>query len=233
MTADRAKLATVYRFFSGTGLSYDRVVVVCTCGLDPHWKNMIIDRIPDDSLRILDQACGTGILTLDIARKFPGAEIVGVELRDEYLSLARKKVESAGLERVRFELGLAEDVTPEGSFDCITSSYLAKYADLEQLTANARKMLRPGGMMILHDFTRPAGPGFLSLWHAYFQLLRTVGGRIWPEWRTVFQELPEFICRSTWVPETVAALRKNDFREVSVEPLFFGTSAIITARRPA
>ncbi len=232
MAKGRTKIYVVYRFFSGTGFSYDLVVVICTCGLDKQWKKRIIEEIPESSSRILDQGCGTGILTMDIARKFPGSEIVGVELRDEYLCLARKKALSAGKKNIQFLLGRAEEVIPDGVFDCITSSYLAKYADLPALAANARKMLRPGGIFILHDFTIPSNPLFFSLWNVYFLLLRTLGSKIWPEWRTVFHELQEFLRRSTWTTEAFAALKKNDFRDISIKPLTLGASAIIMARKP-
>ena len=232
MAANHSKLEVVYRFFSGNGSSYDLVATICTCGLDKYWKRRILAEIPAHSARILDQACGTGILTMKIARQFPGCEVIGVELRDEYLDLAKEKARVTGLKNVQFVLGRAEDVIPEGEHDCITSSYLAKYADLGILIANAREMLRAGGLIIMHDFTLPSRPVFQFLWQAYFVLLRTIGSRIWPEWRTVFHELPEFLRQSTWVPEVLAALREQAFCDISIKSLTFGTSAIVTARRP-
>jgi demethylmenaquinone methyltransferase/2-methoxy-6-polyprenyl-1,4-benzoquinol methylase len=232
MTANRSKLDIVNRFFSGTGSSYDRVVVICTCGLDKYWKKKIIAKIPAYSARILDQGCGTGILTLEIARAFPGCEVTGVELRDEYLDLAREKARSIGIKNVRFILGRAEDVMPEGGFDCITSSYLAKYADLGALILNAGKMLRPDGLVIIHDFTCPSNHVFGSIWHAYLRILKIVGGRVWPEWRTVFHELPEFLRQSTWLPETLYALEEHAFIDITSEPLTFGASFVVTARKP-
>lgn len=232
LSSNRSRLDVVYRFFSGTGFSYDRVVVICTFGFDKLWKKRIVAEIPENPALVLDQGCGTGILTMDIARRFPRCEVVGVELRDEYLSLAREKAASAGVENIRFLLGRAEDVTPGGSFDCVVSSYLAKYAELETLAANARKMLRPGGVVIMHDFTCPSNQVYLLIWRAHFRLLRALGAILWPEWRTVFNELPEFICRSAWVSEVRAALEENAFCDISIKSLTFGASAIITARRP-
>jgi demethylmenaquinone methyltransferase/2-methoxy-6-polyprenyl-1,4-benzoquinol methylase len=232
MGANLSKPDVVQRFFSGTGCSYDRVAVICTCGFDRYWKKRILAAIPPHSGRILDQACGTGILTLEIARAFPNCRVTGVELRDEYLAIAREKARSAGIENVDFLLGRAEDVKPAGEYDCITSSYLAKYAELGLLIANAARMLRPGGLIIMHDFTCPAHPLFRALWHAYFRLLRTVGGRIWPEWRTVFRELPQFLRESMWLPETLAALREHAFCDITSESLTLGTAAIVTARKP-
>ena len=232
MVAKFSKLEIVYRFFTGTGSSYDRVVSVCTCGLDKCWKKRIIAKIPANPTRILDQASGTGILTFGIARAFPGCEVTGVELREEYLQPAREKARSQGASNVKFIQGRAEDVMPEGEFDCITSSYLAKYADLGALIANAEKLLSADGLIIIHDFTWPSNPLFLIAWHAWFGLLRKVGGRVWPEWGTVFRELPEFLRLSSWLPETLAALRQHSFRDITVESLTFGASAVVTARKP-
>jgi demethylmenaquinone methyltransferase/2-methoxy-6-polyprenyl-1,4-benzoquinol methylase len=231
MKTNLSKLEVVNRFFSGTGFSYDQVVTVCTCGFDRYWKKKIISKIPANPAYVLDQACGTGILTLAIARKFPDCEVTGVELRDEYLDIAKEKARSAGIENVRFILGRAEHVMPDGEYDCITSSYLAKYAELPLLIANANKLLRPGGLIILHDFTYPANPVFLAIWDAFFRLLRTVGKRIYPEWRTVFQELPAFLKQSSWLTEAITLLNAHGFSDIESKSLTFGTAAIITARK--
>jgi demethylmenaquinone methyltransferase/2-methoxy-6-polyprenyl-1,4-benzoquinol methylase len=232
MATNLSRLEAVYRFFSGTGISYDRVATICTLGFDTYWKKKIIQRIPRHPVRIMDQACGTGILTIRIARTFPDCEIVGVELRAEYLDIARDKVRALGLRNVHFILGRAEDVVLEGDFDCITSSYLAKYAELGILIRNAGKMLRPGGVFVMHDFTYPSNLLFLSLWRAHFVLLRVLGTRIYPEWRTVFHELPTFLRSTGWLSDSTAFLEGNSFSHVTRESLTFGTSAIVTATKP-
>lgn len=232
MALNLSKREVVHRFFSGTGSSYDQVAAVCTCGFDSYWKEKILERIPSRPVRIIDQACGTGILTIKIARAFPDCKVIGVELRDEYLSIARSKARASGIRNIEFILGRAEEVVPEGSYDCITSSYLAKYAELESLIGNARKLLRPGGLVIIHDFTYPSNPVFQSLWRAYFAILRRVGSRVYPEWGTVFDELPAFLRQTTWVPECLTLLRENAFCNPTSESFTFGTSAIVTGRKP-
>ena len=226
-----SRLETVHRFFSGTGLSYDRVAAVCTWGVDLYWKRRILAAIPGRPKRLLDQACGTGILTLDIARRFPDCEVTGVELRREYLDLARGKARAAGIENVRFLLGRAEDVLLEEEVDCITSSYLAKYAELPLLLENARRMLRPGGRLILHDFTYPGGRLFRFLWQVHFRLLQTAGSRLFPEWRTVFFELPDFLRETRWLPETLEGLERFSFEHIRCTPLTFGAATLVTADR--
>ncbi len=231
MSANLTKLEVVDRFFSGTGFSYDQVAALCTCGFDRCWKKRIIAQIPARPGRIIDQACGTGILTFKIARRFPDCQIIGVELRNEYLDIARRKARTAGIRNVDFIPGRAEDVVLEGGCDCITSSYLAKYAELGSLIANAKKMLRPGGLIIMHDFTYPGNPIFLSFWRAYFQILRRLGAAIFPEWRTVFNELPAFLRQTRWVSESLSAMKDNGFSDITLESLTFGASAILTAKK--
>jgi demethylmenaquinone methyltransferase/2-methoxy-6-polyprenyl-1,4-benzoquinol methylase len=231
MAANLPKLAMAHRFFAGTASSYDQVAVLCTLGFDRRWKRRLIDKIPCRPHRILDQACGTGILTIEIARRFPSSEIIGVELRDEYLAVAKEKARALQIGNVHFILGRAEDVVLHGDFDCITSSYLAKYADLEVLLARAGKMLRPGGLIIMHDFTCPSRRLCRSAWQTHLAVLCLLGSKIYPEWRTAFCELAAFLRDTCWVTESIALLGENGFRNIEAETLTFGTAAIVTARK--
>ncbi|MFQ5842012.1 MAG: class I SAM-dependent methyltransferase, partial [Thermodesulfobacteriota bacterium] len=210
---------------------YDWIVNLWTVGFDFLWKKRILAKIPERPTRILDQACGTGILTFKIAQKFPLCQVIGVELRDEYLSIAKKKAEALKIANCRFILGRAEDVLLKDKLDCITSSYLAKYAELDTLIGNAKRMLRHGGLLVMHDFTYPRNHVFAWIWKHYFKLMQTVGSWKYPHWKTVFYELPEFIRKTEWVTDLVRLLRENAFRDITGESLTFGTSAIVTARK--
>lgn len=223
--------ALAHRFFSGTGTTYDVMVNLGTIGFDRWWKKKIVDRIPAASRRILDQACGTGILTFKIARRFPECRIVGIELHAEYILIAAEKAAARHLNNVAFIVGRAEDVFLNAGFDCITSSYLAKYAEIGKLVQNAKQMLRDGGLLIVHDFTYPPGRRFARLWEFYFRILQTAGSRKYPQWRTVFYELPQLLRSTGWVAELIENLQKNSFADITLDPLTWGTSALVTARR--
>jgi demethylmenaquinone methyltransferase/2-methoxy-6-polyprenyl-1,4-benzoquinol methylase len=221
----------VRRFFSGTGPNYDFMVNLCTLGFDRCWKKEILEKIPEGSIRILDQACGTGILTFKIARKFPRSRVIGVDLLEEYLSIAKEKARRQNAENVEFILGRAEDVLLHGDFDCITSSYLAKYAKLGSLTRNVRKMLRSGGVLVMHDFTYPPNHAFAHLWEFYFRILQSAGRWNYPQWLAILVGLPRLLRETQWVTELVRFLKENAFSDISVQSLTFGTSAIVTAKK--
>jgi demethylmenaquinone methyltransferase/2-methoxy-6-polyprenyl-1,4-benzoquinol methylase len=223
-------VALAHRFFSGTGASYDHIVNWCTFGVDRWWKKKIMRAVPAGPVRIVDQACGTGILTFKLATSFPQARVIGVELREEYLTIAKQKAAALHLDNVDLILGRAEEVYLR-NIDCITSSYLAKYAEIPRLICNASMMLRKGGCLIVHDFIYPPDPAFARIWEIYFKLLQTMGRRGYPAWETVFEELPLLLRRTRWPAELSEALREYAFTEIVFTPMTLGTSAMIVARK--
>jgi demethylmenaquinone methyltransferase/2-methoxy-6-polyprenyl-1,4-benzoquinol methylase len=98
--------------------------------------------------------------------------------------------------------------------------------------ATAWQILRPGGVMVMHDFTYPANPLCRQLWRLYFGLMSMVAERVYPEWRTVFRELPDFLRQSPWLPESIAALEKQGFCDIRSQSLTWGAAAIVSARKP-
>lgn len=221
----------VERFFSGTGGSYDFMVNLATLGGDRRWKRQIVAAIPADAGRVLDLACGTGISTLAIARARPECRVVGVELRDEYLDIARGKVAKLGFEGIEFVQSRAEDYVSEEPFDCIVSSYLAKYADLPRLVKNARTQLAEGGLFLMHDFSFPSDPRMARLWRLQFRALQIIGTPLFPAWRDIFFDLPNLIERSRWREELEESLHDNGYSNIDRRELSAHGSAMITARR--
>ncbi|MBI3608986.1 MAG: class I SAM-dependent methyltransferase [Nitrospirae bacterium] len=231
----------VERFFRGTGSTYDFMVHAATFGIDRLWKRRMV-RIVRERVgtprAILDLACGTGLSTFAFARANPNCRIVGVELRDEYLQRARAKCRGGRYPNVEFVLSRAEAFETTERFDVVSGSYLAKYADLpplvEQLVGaqHAVPLLVPGGLFMMHDFTLPPHRAALAVWRAYFWLLQTIGSRLFPSWKAIYEGLPELIQRTRWTSELTALLRERGFQDVTFEWQTLWGSAIVTARSP-
>ncbi|MEW6683190.1 MAG: class I SAM-dependent methyltransferase [Nitrospirota bacterium] len=234
MTSD-PRLDLVERFFRGTGSTYDFMVRVATLGFDPAWKRRMV-RIAREQKgepgAILDLACGTGISTFAFSRAFPRARVVGVELRDEYLQRARAKLAAAPDPRIQFVLSRAEDFATDQRFDVVAASYLAKYADLPVLVDRVVGWLKPGGLLMMHDFTLPPNRLALGVWRAYFRMLQTLGSKIFPPWKAIYDGLPELIERTRWTSQLQELLRQRRFSDVRFEWQTLGGSAIVTALAP-
>lgn len=211
-------------FFDSTASSYDRVVNFATFGQDNLWKNEILSKVRGNS--ILDLACGTGILTRLIAQKFPQSSIVGVDITENYLKVARQN--SRQLQNVLFVHQDAEKLELNQKFDCIVSSYIPKYCDAQALIKSCIKHLSPHGIIILHDFSYPKNSLIQMLWERYFHLLQFVGHFI-PRWKAAFFELPKLIRSSKWIDDYTLEMKKEGF-DVALKHHTFGCSCIITAQ---
>lgn len=222
-------IETAHRFFAGTASTYDLCVDLCTLGMDRWWKKKILRKVPGAPGHMLDQACGTGILTLLLARSFTSCRITGVDLHREYLDLAARKARALGLKNVHWVQGRAEEVIFREQYDFITSSYLAKYADMDLLVQGAGKMLRQGGVLAVHDFSYPRSRFLSGALGIYFRIMRTSGSRAFPQWKIVFNELEAFLKQSRWVSELTSSLEKNGFSMITTEHLTMGFATIVSA----
>jgi SAM-dependent methyltransferase len=99
----------------------------------------------------LDLGTGTGQGAFAIARRFPGTEVVGVDLADAMLAEARRKTPPELAERVRFENGDASALAfPDASFDLVAHANMIPFFD------ELARVLAPGGQAV---FAFSVGPG--------------------------------------------------------------------------
>lgn len=238
------------RFFTSiNACSYDAVVRITTFGQDYIWKRRILDVIDKHHLSCpcysssshssdvppahmyLDLASGTGILSSLIERR--GNQgigrprmVVGLDLTFDYLQIARKKCTG------QLTNGTAEFLPyREQSFDSVTSSYMAKYVDVERVVKECWRVLKHKGVLVFHDFIYPSNSLVRNFWNAYFRILRSAAKTI-SSWAPVFQELDEVVKMSNWLGQTIQALEGNGFKNISFTFHTMNTAAIVSANKP-
>ena len=110
-----------------------------------------------DGAQVLDLACGTGNLSIPLARR--GAQVTGVDIAPNLLEQARERAAAEGL-GVVFEEGDAEQLPyPDGTFDAVVSMFGAMFAPQHELVvAECARVLKPGGLLAMANFT----PGSLA-----------------------------------------------------------------------
>lgn len=226
-----AREALVDRWFDGTGASYDRVVAWTTLGLDAYWKRRILAALPERANRVLDLACGTGIVLERLALRYPHAELVGVDLTQEYLDVAEAKLRRKGIQ-ARLIHANAENVALEGHFDAVSASYLPKYVDADRLLTNLTPHVAPGGTVVMHDFTVPKALLTRWAWYGWMRLLATAGRRVFPAWDKAFdEELLHFIVRTRWPRFFAQAFERHGYVDVERQSLSGRMATIVAARR--
>ena len=118
-------------------------------------KELIKQASIQPNQRVLDLGCGTGTLVVQLKRKYPAAQIVGLDPDPKALRRARKKVKRAGVE-VQLDEGFA-DALPygEGEFDRVLSSFMLHHLedpDREKMLREVLRVLKPAGTFHLLDF---------------------------------------------------------------------------------
>lgn len=121
---------------------------------DPYaLHDALVASIPDD-LEVrsaYDLGCGFGKTTFSVARRYPDSDVVGVDLAGPVLRLGRKLGSELGLSIDWLQADAASVPKPDGSADLVIISMVLHELPLEEITAvcrEARRLLRPGGMLI-------------------------------------------------------------------------------------
>lgn len=149
---------------------YDLLNSVMTAGLHHRWRQRAAERTelkPGDAA--LDVCCGTGDMTLELARRVtPDGYVIGCDFSEPMLDLARKKA-GGDFPAARFEWADALQLPYDaGRFDAITIGFgIRNFADHDRGLLEAARVLRPGGRLVILEMTQPRRPPlstFYSLW---------------------------------------------------------------------
>jgi demethylmenaquinone methyltransferase/2-methoxy-6-polyprenyl-1,4-benzoquinol methylase len=160
---------------------YDLLNSVMTAGLHHAWRVRAADRAevgPGDS--VLDVCCGTGDLSFELAKRVsPGGHVVGCDFSEPMLDLAREKAADRGVP-VRFEWADALELPyDEGRFDAVTVGFgVRNFADHERGLSEMARVLKPGGRLVILEFTEPARPPFSTFYSLWFDRIVPVLGRL-------------------------------------------------------
>jgi demethylmenaquinone methyltransferase/2-methoxy-6-polyprenyl-1,4-benzoquinol methylase len=156
---------------------YDRMNAVMTAGMDRRWRERAADLAavgPGD--RVLDVATGTGDLAIELRRRVgDGGEVVGVDFSESMLELAREKAAE-----IRFEQGNALELPyADGEFAAATVGFGARnFSDLGRGLAEMRRVVRPGGRVVVLEITTPQRPPLSWFFHFWFDSAVPALGRL-------------------------------------------------------
>lgn len=139
--------------------AYDVVVAVTT--RERTFKGALIEQARiGHAQRVLDLGCGTGTLAVQIALRFPDANVIGVDGDPAILERARRKAGKRGA-RVHFDHALAGALPyADGSLQRVVSSFFFHHllwADKERAAREAFRVLAPGGELHVADWGRASG----------------------------------------------------------------------------
>ena len=233
---EQTKKEQVEEMFDNIAPTYDRLNHIMSLNIDRIWRRRVMRIIRRAKpQRIMDVATGTGDLAIAMARKVNDAHILGVDLSEEMLSEARKKIKRLELEkRITLEKGDAENLTmvASESVDAATVAFgVRNFENIERGLSEIYRTLRPGGKLVVLEFSMPKNRLVRWVYRQYaHRLLPRIGGMISKD-KQAYTYLPDSV-EEFPAPERFAEILKGvGFKSVKLSSQSFGIAYIYDATK--
>ncbi len=179
--AAEEKAGKVRQVFDSVASSYDIMNDVMSFGAHRLWKRFAVETAgvrPGN--QVLDLASGTCDLAMKFA-KIVGAQgkVIASDINGSMLSCGRQRMVDGGVVgNVEYVLANAECLPfDDNEFDCVTISFgLRNVTDKDKALRSILRVLKPGGRLLVLEFSKPQVPGLNTVYDAYsFKLLPLMG----------------------------------------------------------
>lgn len=233
--SSEGKKRQVEQMFDTISENYDGMNRVISLGSDIAWRKKVIKIAATKNPKtILDIATGTGDLAIQFAEKTAADKIIGLDLSEGMLSVARKKVlEKSFSNKIEFIQGDSEALPFEDNyFDAITVSFgIRNFENLEKGLSEIYRVLRKGGIFVILETSVPTKFPFKQGYHFYSKNVLPLMGRLFSKDKVAYQYLSESASVFPYGEELNNILSKRGFKEVDNKPQTFGVATIYTATK--
>lgn len=232
---DQSKKEEVRVMFDNIAPKYDLLNHTLSMSIDRLWRRRVVKVVRRAKpRRILDVATGTGDLAIAMARRIDGVQVLAVDLSEGMLDVARRKVEARGLDgRIVLDRADAEHLDiAAASVDVATVAFgVRNFGDLAAGLRELARALKPGGKVVILEFSRPANPVFRTLYEFYsYRILPRIGGLISRD-RRAYEYLPASVGEFPGPAEFLKILEAAGFRNCKARSQSFGIAQIYVGER--
>ncbi len=221
--------------FDAIAHRYDFLNRLLSFRIDQLWRRKLVRRLPKgEQFHILDVATGTADLALMAARR-NGCRVTGCDVSEKMMAIGRKKATNYKLDqRVTLVSGAAENLPfDSNSFDAAMVAFgVRNFNDLEKGLAEMFRVLKPGGKIMILEFSIPRNPVFRVIYLFYFlKLLPFMGGLISGN-RKAYEYLPESVLKFPQGKDFLMFLQNTGFIGASCQMLTLGIATLYEGFKP-
>lgn len=226
-----AKKEQVGKMFDNISGRYDLLNRILSFGIDIWWRKKAIDSLAHNSpALILDVATGTADLALEAMRLNP-ERITGIDISEGMLEKGREKIRRRKLEHtIELRTGDSENLAfPDNHFDAVMVSFgVRNFENLNQGLEEIHRVLKPGGMLMVLEFSKPKNPLIKGLYRFYNRSFLPFTGRLLSSDDSAYTYLPESVNAFPEGADFLEILTTLSYRDAKALPLTFGISTIYT-----
>ena len=225
-----AKTGQVREMFDSIAPAYDVMNRMMTLGIDKVWRRKAVDMVGEyHPRRILDVATGTGDLAFLIDERLKPESLLGIDLSEGMLSVAREKARQRGVEqRVTFAIEDCLSLSlPDDSYDAITVAYgVRNFENLLQGFTEMYRVLSPGGVLCVIELSTPEHFPMRQFYKFYTYTIIPLVGRIVSRDKQAYTYLPRSVAAVAQGEEMLDIFRKAGFKNCRLRRLTFGACTI-------
>jgi demethylmenaquinone methyltransferase/2-methoxy-6-polyprenyl-1,4-benzoquinol methylase len=231
--------------FDAIASRYDLTNRVISFGIDLHWRRVAVRQLAGlrENAVVLDLACGTCDMAIETLRQQRAARVVGADLSRTMLGLARRKLAgraarsgrpSAAAGPVSLVNAPAEALPfASGSFDAVTIAFgIRNVPDFRAGLKEMLRVLRPGGLACILEFSTPPSKLWWSVYNYYFfNVLPRIGGLITGR-QAAYRYLTDSVALFPDAEQFKGAMEEAGFASVSYITMNGGIVCVHTGVRP-
>ncbi len=225
----------VKEMFSGIASKYDFLNHFLSVNIDKRWRKKVSasleDILSNPNASILDVACGTGDLSIELANTGK-AKVIGTDFCRPMLEIAKDKTEKLREKVPYFEADGMNLSASDKSFDAVTIAFgLRNFSNWQNGLVELHRILKKGGRLSILEFSSPIVPGFRQVFNFYFaNVLPRIGGIVSGS-RGAYEYLPNSVLKFPNQKKLAKMMRQIGFSDVKYKNLTGGIAAIHTGTK--
>jgi demethylmenaquinone methyltransferase/2-methoxy-6-polyprenyl-1,4-benzoquinol methylase len=225
----------IQQMFGAIAPRYDFLNRLLSFGIDRRWRTKAVRLLKyREGSRILDVATGTGDVALEIALRTPDSvKITGADFCQEMVDLGVVKVAASPYaERIDLKVAPCEDLPfANDTFDSVTIAFgIRNVVDRKLGLAEMWRVTRPGGRVIILEFSTPRSLLFRQLYYFYFRRLLPVVGGMFSRYNA-YKYLPDSVLEFPSQEEFSQMIAAAGFRNIHIHELTFGIATIYVGEK--
>jgi demethylmenaquinone methyltransferase/2-methoxy-6-polyprenyl-1,4-benzoquinol methylase len=229
------KKAEVERMFDNIAPNYDLLNRVLSLGIDVSWRRTALGYLKGmDVEKILDVATGTADVAIMATKMLQPKQVIGIDISNQMLEFGREKIKKEGFEGIiTLETGDSENLRfEEATFDAVTVAFgVRNFEHLEKGLAEMYRTLRPGGRLVVLEFSKPHIFPFKQLYNAYFKYVLPLIGRLTSRDMRAYAYLYESVQAFPEGQAFLHLLSKTGYQNPVCKRLTLGICSIYTATK--
>ncbi|PLX19645.1 MAG: bifunctional demethylmenaquinone methyltransferase/2-methoxy-6-polyprenyl-1,4-benzoquinol methylase UbiE [Salinivirgaceae bacterium] len=216
--------------FNHIAPKYDFLNHFLSLGIDKSWRKKVVKELKKkDPKRMLDVASGTGDLAIAAAMRMPNLKVEATDIAAVMLEKAQIKIEKRKLsDRINVSIADAENLQFDATqFDAVTAAFgVRNFEDVPKGLSEMYRVLKPGGKLIILEFSKPRKGPFAMFFRFYFKFILPFLGRLFSGNNRAYTYLPESVEAFAERENFIQLMEQAGFQSCDYKVLTFGVACM-------